>query len=536
MSDIEEKTQPLEQRQVLLAINFLMISLMLACFAFIMGEFFQTLYPNWETAAFPILAFLIALESLTVRYLRRHESQIIHNIMLMTLSEIILILLIIKLVSILLSGFSNVWLEILSWQQGFIQNFFDPSYVLRAFGLLMVWFMAVIFSQHLIQLEEDEELMEQEKLGYTFTDREEARRGLISLVFLIGFSMIIMMVLMKSSIEMLPNTYTSATTFVIFLVIYFFAGFVFLSLNQYAIMKARWYFSDIVVNPDLAKRWLLYTLSFILLVILLIIFLPTNFTVGFYPIARALSEVFVFLFSLIQFFIFLPIALLIALITSLFSGEPMESQFQESLPEIMPSVPQGTNIGPWWEVVKSILFWVIFLGVIVFSVRYYFKNRPDFQSLLSNIQIADWLRDFWNWIKRGFKTIHTITSETVQKGLDNVRTYFKNRQIKLPSLADIARRLPPRQAVILTYLDWIHWNRDHGFDRRKSQTPLEYEQAFSQYLPEADETAQDFTSTFIKARYSRQTIDEANAQQAQILLSSLKDIFQRKQALEDTDL
>lgn len=535
MNDLENNTRSIEQHQVLLIINFIMIGLMLACFAFILGNFFKTIFPVWETVGFSILAFLIALESLVVRYLRRHESRILHNTLLATLAELILILFVIKLISLLISGFSTIWVEILSWQQDFLANFFEPSYMLRALGLLLVWFLAFIFSQPLIQLEEDEELLAQEKLGYTFTDRQDARRSLISLVFILGFAMIIMMVLMKSSIELLYNTTTSASTFVIVLLIYFFAGFVFLSLNQYAIMKARWYFSDMTVNPELAKRWLLYTLSFIVVVIVLIIFLPTDFAVGFYPIARVLSEVLVFLFAIVQYVFFLPIALLITLITSLFSGEPVADQFQESLPERMPSVPQVTAIAPWWDVVKSILFWLIFLGVIIFSIRYYIKNRPDFKSLLDHIHIADWLRDFWNWIKSGFKIVRQVSSQTYQKGLDNIRTFFRNRQIKLPSLADIARRLPPRQAVILTYIDWIHWNRDHGFDRRKSQTPHEYGHAFIHYLPEADEIAHDFTNTFIKARYTKDKIDKSTAQHTQELLSALKDTFKQKQTLEDVN-
>lgn len=535
MNDLDTNTLSIEQHQVLLIINFVMVGFILACFAFILGNFFQTLYPAWETLGFTILAFLIALESLIVRYLRRHESRILHNVFLTKLAELILILFVIKLISLLISGFSTIWMEILSWQQDFLKNFFDQSYMLRAIGLLLVWFLAIIFSQPLIQLEEDEELLAQEKLGYTFTDRQDARRSLISLVFILGFSMIIMMVLMKSSIELLHNTITSASTYVIFLLIYFFAGFVFLSLNQYSIMKARWYFSDITVNPELAKRWLIYTLSFILVVIVLIIFLPTDFVVGFYPIARVLSEVVVFLFTIIQYLFFLPIALLIALITSLFSGESVTDQFQESLPERMPSLPQITTIAPWWDVVKSILFWLIFLGVIIFSIRYYIKNRPDFKSLLDNIHIADWLRDFWEWIKRGFKIIRQASSETFQKGLDNIQTFLKNRQIKLPSLADIARRLPPRQAVILTYIDWIHWNREHGFDRRKSQTPLEYGHAYTQYLPEADEITHDFTNTFIKARYAKDTIDKSTAQHAQDLLTALKDTFKQKRIDEDTE-
>lgn len=536
MKNRKENTSPIEQRQVLNAINFLMVSLMLACFAFLLGEIIQILYPEWPGGLFPILAFLIAIESLIVSYTQRSASQITHNIFLGTLSEIILILLVIKLLSMLISGFSTIWLEILSWQRDFFMNFFDTQYLIRVFGLLTIWAIARLFSEPLNRLEEDEILMEQEKLGYTFTDRQDARRSLITTVFVLGFLMIVMMVILRSDVVKLQNEVTASSTFVAAMVIYFFAGFILLALNQYAIMKARWYFNEISVNPDLAKRWLFYTLAFIMLVTVIIIFLPTDISIGFSPLLRIISDLFIYLFAIIQFIFALPIAFILSLINAFMSGEPLQNEVQETIPEMVPAMPRVTPSMPWLDIVKTILFWLVFLGVIIFSIRYYLNNRQELKSFLSSIKIGIWLQTFWQWIKQGFTKVRQTTAEAIQKGVKNVQTFLRDRRIQLPSLADLARRMPPRQSVILAYVDWIRWNQQHGFKRTKSQTPLEYAQSFQNYLPEAKQTITDFTQTFMAARYSRQEIKKAKAQEALDMLVTLKKNFQQKLSSGDADV
>jgi MFS family permease len=529
MNNIKPNTHPLEQRHFIVAINFFLVSVMLTCFAFILGKFIQTLYPTWILTGFLPLAFFITLESLITRYTQRTSPQIYRNPFLTAIAEFIMILLIIKIFSMVLAGFSTIWLEIVSWQHDFLNNFFTTDYLIRAFGLMSIWGLSWLFSHPLNQLEEDEKLMEQEKLGYTFTDRLEARRRLISLVFILGFFMIGMLVFMKSEMPLFGYNPTPASTFVAFMLIYFFAAFILLSLNQYAIMKARWYFNEISVNPELPLRWLLYTLAFVLVITVLSFALPTNFTFGLVSIAGIVAQVVMFVFSIIQFIVIFPFALFLTFINAFIDGETVVDQLQQTMPEITPSAPQITSPSSWWELITSVLFWLVLLGLIIFSLFYTLKHRPNLKPLLSKIQISTWLQNFWRWVQQSVNKFSLATTKTIQEGLKNLNSFIQNRKINLPSLADLARRMPPRTAVIMTYLDWIYWNREHGFPRRKSQTPLEYALAYRQILPESSEMINTFTNTFIKARYTNQNIDRAQAQDAQNLLASLKKTFHRKQ-------
>jgi len=521
----KNEVEHINQKQAFTLINTLVVGVMLTCFAFILGKFIQALYPGWQTTALPALAFFVTLETLIIRHIQHTSVGSFQNPILTTLVEITIITLIIKLISMLGLGLSTIWSEITSWQRHFFQNFFDVDFLLLLFAVLLIWLIAAIFSQYLTQLEEDENLMEQEKLGYTFNDRPEARRRLIGLVFLIGLGMLGLMVLINSNWDILAMSPAPTGIMVTVLLIYFFSAFVFMALNQYAIMKARWYFNGLSVQPNLANRWLLYTFVFILLVTLLIMFLPTNFSIGFYPLAQMIFEVAIFIFGIIQFVFTLPIAFVLSLFSSLLATDSINENFKQTIPEFLPPPPQIVDALPWWEVTKSVLFWIIFIGIIIFSIRYYLLNRQSLKSFLSKIKFFQWLREARRWIKTGFNKLNHATAETFQKGIQNIQTFFKNRMIKLPSLAELARKLPPRQAVILTYIDWVQWSKTQGLRRKIHQTPIEFAQIYRESFPDAKKEIDSITHTFILARYSRQPINKEQAQAIRKSLSIIKDIF-----------
>ena len=275
-----------DSQRFITLINFVLLSSMFSCLAFITNHFIGIFYPEWIVTGLPVLAFVISFEGLLLLYIQTRVVRHGSNPVLTLAAEWILILLIGKLFLMLQPGAGNFWEEILSWQDGFLTTFFDVPYILLIFFLFVIWGLTRIFSPPLYQLEEDQELMEQEKLGVTFNDRQDARRSLMGLVFVIGFIMVGMTVIIKGNFQYIPLIKTPTRAFVIALMTYFALAFIFLSLNQFAILKARWYFNDIQVNTDLSKRWLLFTVVFIAIIILLTVFLPTDFAFGFLPVAQ----------------------------------------------------------------------------------------------------------------------------------------------------------------------------------------------------------------------------------------------------------
>jgi hypothetical protein len=514
------------QPEIFLALNFLLVSLMMACFAFILGRAYQWVIQDWQSTGFAVLAFFVALESLILRYSQRKQSKVLYNQLLYTFTEIIFIIIIVKMYSITLDPTTQIWIEIRSWSTSFFPSFFNVGTLLRLAGVFTIWSFSWLFSFPLNELKEDHDLLAQEILGHSFTDRYEARRGLIRLIFVIGFLMLLIMSMLNSGLILAPAD-VSTNYLLISLLIYFAASFMLLALNQYALMKARWYLNKIPVNKDLSKQWLLTSFVFILIVIAIIAFLPTGFTVGFRPIAGFLFNLLLIVLSIFQFLFSLPFALLSSGRNTPLESDALENITPQERPEFFPITNEPTPPIPWLEFIKSAFFWIIFLFVIGFSIYYFIKNKYGFEFFFKNFKIGIWLKSLWHWLKERVVVFSDTVTATVQKASEEIQVYFKRRSQDLRTMTNLIKTLPPRQTIIFNYLDWLRWNTKKGITREKSQTPYEFARTCAQINPQAVEPINSFTNLFISARYSKQKITRDHAQTSRKLLNQLKDSFQK---------
>lgn len=525
----EKNPNPSEQRHALIALNLIILSVMVTCFALMERILIRAIYPDWQSPGLLIIAFLVVFISLVVRQLMHEAYSSNQRPFPTALAELVLIILVVKLVSMFSKGFPAFWEEILSWQDAFVERFFEIDFLLSLICVLIVWALTLLFSESLVKLEEDKSVMAQERLGRVINNRQLARKQLINLILILGFIMMVFMVIIEGVQGLAQNNTVSTRQFLIILLVYFFSSFMFLAVNQYNIMKVRWYLNEVPVNADLARRWVLYSIAFIAAAVILVIFLPTNFTVGFIPLAQALYQAILFIWSAIEILFFLPFVLALSLFNSTETDESISQEIQETLLEYTSAPQEITSTVGWWEVLKSVLFWLVFLGVIIISIRYYLKNRKEFKSFLSKLRFGEWLRDFWRWIKTGFKRLGRTTANTLQQGIKAVQTYLQRERTKLNPIAELVRRLPPRQAVILTYINWVRWSQKQGIGRKGSQTPFEYAHVYRQELPEAAEAIDDLTGTFILARYTRHEINKEKVQTAQVSFDSIKEAYTLKQ-------
>lgn len=536
MNNQMKANQLTENLQKFAILNFLLISFMLSCFGYVLGRLLLIMTgQEIQATGFQILAFFVSLEALLLRYFQKKDRGYSNKKITGIIAEVIVIILFTKVFSMLVEGFSTLWTQISMWQQDFWNNFFDPNTMLYIFGILFIWVLTWFFSSPLNKIEADHELMEQEKIGIVFTDRRKARRELINLIFSLGFIMIILASFINYYLEIQQFYQPGTQRFLLVLVLYFGSGFVFLSINQYAIMKAYWYLNDISISSDLINRWLFYTLLFIAIIISVIIFLPNDFSVNVDSLVNVLFQVLVSIFSFVEFLIIFPSVLIFTLLSALFSGEPVQDQIVDQAQEYIPTTPQIAGETPWLEVIKSLFFWLIFISILVLAIRFYITNNLHLKSFLKNIRIVQGLKDFWKWFKEGFLNIIHTASTNVEKRMDSIRTYFKDRQFKMSKLAGFTQRIPPRQVVINTYWEWIQWNNETGIIRKESQTPLEFAQNFNKFNQETSGLVNTFTDTFIAARYTNHLIGETQAQEAKVLFNKIKQTINQIQEKQESD-
>ena len=533
MKDKPQEIHPLFNKKLTLTANFLLISIMLTCFALIIDKTIHLFYPLWGSFWFPVFTFLITPVSLYIRRKQQNAPSTFDNKLLFILSEIVLIGLITKTISMLSLRFFEVttlWQEIASWPQEFLPNFFNLDFLIRLSAVMLIWVLTWFFSFPLNQLEEDESLMEQEKLVLTFTDRHLARRQLIRLIFNLGILMIITTLVLQSNAFPFLEIQTYIKYLIVVIMVFFFSGFAFLAINQYAIMKARWYFSDIEVSPQLATQWFFYSIFFLLALVLIIAFLPTQIPLGISSVAEWLSEAFVLVITILFNIITFPFFLLLALISRLSGREAAE----DALPPIEPEAalfPQVVASTPWFDIIRSIVFWLIFAGIVFGALIYFFNHKPGFTHFLRDLRLFSLLKNLWHFLINRIGKTKIASSEVLKTGINKFRTFLRSQRKKIRQSSLWIKQMPPRLAIIKTYTDWIQWNQRHGFRRKDSQTPLEYAKAYVQSNPDIAEQAElisKFTNIFIQARYAHGPVEKDQAQRAQYLSKQLKKSFAQK--------
>jgi hypothetical protein len=193
-----------------------------------------------------------------------------------------------------------------------------------------------------------------------------------------------------------------------------------------------------------------------------------------------------------------------------------EPQASEQQPDLTPPMIAATPNQPiaWLEFVKSLAFWIIFLGIIVFALRYYLSQNATLWQAITHFPFFRWLREGWEALRVWLRGANQQLAGMVRGGLKRLR----QQQVKLPT-APFRRminfaRLTPRERIIYLYLSLVQMGGERGLERRPGQTPYQYEQRLENSLPEVNQELRGLTDTFVEARYSRHHVGQPEAEKA----------------------
>jgi hypothetical protein len=121
-----------------------------------------------------------------------------------------------------------------------------------------------------------------------------------------------------------------------------------------------------------------------------------------------------------------------------------------------------------------------------------------------------WLAFFFGWLIGLFRKAQKGMVEAFEAGRERLR--LLRRMSTGPSKGWISiRALDSRQRIIFFYLSLIRRGGERGLPRKLSQTPYEYAATLEKTLPESNADIDSLTDEFIKARYSRQPIQDEEA-------------------------
>jgi hypothetical protein len=347
--------------------------------------------------------------------------------------------------------------------------------------------------------------------------------GGIFLVFISGVSQLIVKFGLSSLIDFQRP---SLGGIIINVLVYFALGLVLLSQANLARLMMSWRIQRIKIGSGLIKQWAKYGLIFLGLITLVVFFLPTGYTMGFLTSAAVIlnyaMNILAEIFQLLLFLIFLPFILLFSL---LLEDAPRNLiNLPPQSPLVMDASAAGASV-PWWEALRSLIFWLLALAIVWYLVKVYLSERPELLQSLKRFKsiglIVNLLKQLWQWLTGVAQTGFAMMSE----------------RIKLPGRAGATtpfargwnwfglRRLSARERILYYYFNILKRVEKLGPARKPQQTPYEYEPELGQTVPEAQTEVHTLTDVFVRARYSREGFDEEQA-------TSVKQQWQRiRQAL-----
>jgi hypothetical protein len=508
---------------------YLAVCIMMVCFSIIIVNTVNSAIPTWNGTYLVILAFLVAAESLTTNRLIKKSTILNANPVAARISEWIVILIVVKMVKYLISNPAKFLTDINLWRHDFMSFFMNDDYALICIFLFLIWLLSLAFGNCLDNLEGDKSLLDLERQGYARTNRLDARRGIMGIVFGMGLAMLFFTTISNITLPIIVLRSKSVSLDIALILLFFLMGFIVLAQSQFSILKSRWYIENIPINPLVSSRWISYSILVVVIVAflaLLLSFLPSNYTLGFFDLIRSgLNFLFAF-FAILQLVCFAPILALLSLLVGLFG---------KTLPPSAPAIQIPTPIPPsptppaapssWLELVKSIIFWAIFLFVIFYAFRHYFSQRQDLLNGLRRFPLWPWLKKAVKWLTANFWQVNHQLSKILDAGVARFQTFIRPKPIHIDPLLTISSRLPPRQRILLIYLSMIHWNNRNGFPRKGNQTPFEYARSLDSSIPDSKNDLDTVTQAFIEARYTRHPLTHAQADLVQTALERLQSIF-----------
>ncbi|MGE5225031.1 MAG: DUF4129 domain-containing protein [Omnitrophica WOR_2 bacterium] len=495
-------------------VNHFIVALLMVCLSITLLMLARRIAPpGWNGSYLPFLEIIISIEAMyTWRRSRRWADVNVSGFVYWAI-EWIVILIVIKLFLYTWNGFGQFLTDLALWQKDFFAYFFNTEMVFATLSSILVWVLSGLYAADLVQLEGDEVFYRLDDLEGFRSDRGKVRQSMVTRFFVTGFVMVLITAFIHfdfKALRSMPNIPGSALANIL---AYFLLGLVLLSQTRFAMLRANWAMDHIPVAANISRRWIFFSLFFLVMAAIVAFVLPTRYSLGLLSTLNYIFSLISAVIYIIGLIIIFPILSFIGYLLSLIFGKsPINPPANPAAPPSItpPATNPITSQVPWWEFVKSFLFWAFLLGLVSYALYQYISQNKELLSRLRRFTLFSWIWEIFQGIGRWLAGVN----QQVSQGIQNRIQAFRDRRSALARMAPgfiNLRRLSPRQRVMFFYLALIRRGGESGIPRALSQTPLEYEQSLKANLPEAQEDVGSMTEAFVEARYSRHEINDERA-------------------------
>jgi len=518
-------------------ISAVLLGLMMASAGLTFAQVGHIIMPTWNGVYLVVIGFLIALERFYTMRAVKKMTVMGREWVVAVSTQWVINLIVIKLMVSLSAGLGALLAEIPLWQRSFAQVFFSSEFLVAVGFAILVWMFSGIMVAQLDEMGLDTALIERDAMTSVVRDQAPPRQRLMATLFGIGAVLMFFTAMARLDVRaffmaesvsfrhnLSPLDAGGAGT-----LLYFLFALCLLSQGNYITLNTRWFLQRLPVSRNMASRWAIYSITFLLLIVVIASVLPTSYSLGLLSVLGYLIDIVISILMTIIGFFYLLISLLISLPFLLFQREPPVELPQAPPPEILATPPPnlaepGVPV-PWLDLLKSVIFWAIFLVVVGYSINQYLRQHQEILAALRKFPGWKLIAGIWNWFRSLFVNLQRGVGKAIEAGRSRLRS--SGDPVKFSGLNRILglRRLSPRQKVYFYYHALLRRGNETGLPRDLSQTPDEYAQVVERSLPTVEGEVEALTESFSEARYSRHAIAEQDASIVKTYWEQIRRVF-----------
>ncbi len=484
----------------------LLISAMIGCIAVAATDLIRLIIPTWSRTYFVAGCVLAALEASGSYWVIKARNLRWGDLRRFRLTEILTILILLKIGSFVGDSWGSVLAEIAAWPSQPL-GILDPKTVIASFLALASWLLSTLTIRDLERLDDPPEYYSDESPpGEAIANR-----------FLGGGAVLLAIIgITHRILESLPNqSHPPLPRLAFNVLIYFLLGFVLLGQVRYATLRRQWRTNETKVSEKLTSRWVRYSFMLLGLAAIAAFLIPTGHTMGLLELVASLSVLFKYVAQLIALLVAIAVWPLTFLLPSDSEAPPPPPE-PEDIEMILPAAAN------WIEVLRSLLFWAAALGAAFYVARNYLRDYPEVLRALLSLGPIRALRALLAGLWRRLAGMAAAIGERVPRRL-SLRRRPGPKQPREPFRFLRLGALSPRERTLYYYLSVLRRAGRQGFPRRHSQTPYEYDDTLAPHLPQARQEMDQLTEDFVEARYSPHPIDREREREVRTRWKRVRD-------------
>lgn len=506
----------------------LVIATMVGCVALSLVELVRLIDPAWNGAYLIIGCVLAALEASYSYRLVRARPLRGTRLVRFRVIELLMYLVLLKFGGYVGEGWPDVLADMRTWPSRPL-NILDLETMIAFCLALSSWWASTRTIRDLERIGEPSEYRR---------GQPRPRESLTKRFFWGGGVLLVAAGLTRVGIAaLLKMSHPSVPGLVLNVLVYFLLGLVMLGQVQFATLRKRWRARKIKIADELPGHWARYSLIFIGLAAVMAFLLPTGYTMGLLDTVGVVLGYISAVLHLIVRFILLLLSLplwLLLLLLSLLTDAPSPHAPAPRRLEPIPSRPAPGGVAPsWFETLRSLVFWAVALGAVIYVIRSYLRDHPGLLKELTALRPIQALRALAHAIWDGLLGLSQAVDERLPRPSSSSQPSPTWSRERFRFLRIGARSL--RERILHYYLSVLRRARRSGFPRHGDETPYEYETTLRSQLTQVEDEVARLTQAFVEARYSLHAVDRAWEERVRADWKRLKAALRALRRASDVD-